>query len=365
MREILLNPGPVSLSDRVRRAALAHDLCHREPEFFELQDQVRSRLLDVYQLDPARWTAILIAGSGTAAMEAMVSSLLPEDAQLLVIENGVYGERLSTIAEIHGIAHQVMHLEWGEEIDPVVLARTLDAAPATTHLAVVQHETTTGRLNDLGTVSRLCRERGIELLVDAVSSFGGEAIDFEGWGLTAVAATSNKCLHGIPGTAIVICKRSALENTHARSLYLDLVRYAAAQDKQSVPFTPGVPACLALNEALAELAEQGGWSARRARYSELQSRVEQKLASLGIQPLLAAKESSVVLRAYHLPDGMDYKTLHDRLKFRGFIIYAGQGSLAQRMFRISTMGDITAYDMNCLEDALTAALAPGSNAGGI
>lgn len=356
MREILLNPGPVSLSERVRRATLSRDLCHREPEFLELQDHIRKALLAVYGLDVRRWTAILLAGSGTAAMEAMISTLLPADARLMVIENGVYGERLSAIAQILAIDCRALHFEWGEQIDTGKLATTLDNEPGITHLAVVHHETTTGRLNDLETVAKLCRERGIEVLVDAVSSFAGEAIEFESWGLTAAAATSNKCLHGIPGVAIVICKRSALENAHPRSLYLDLVRYAAAQDEQSVPFTPAVPSCLALAEALDELGEQGGWTARRTHYRVLQRRIQQKLESLGVQPLLPAAESSAVLRAYYLPESMDYATLHDRLKLHGFVIYAGQGSLAKKMFRISTMGDITGYDMNRLENALEAAL---------
>ena len=103
MRHILLNPGPVSISDGVRKAAVSDDLCHREPEYFALQDRVRSGLLDVYGLDPGEWTCVLLGGSGTTALEAMLSSLLPRDARLLVIENGVYGERISRIAEIHGV----------------------------------------------------------------------------------------------------------------------------------------------------------------------------------------------------------------------------------------------------------------------
>ena len=137
MREILLNPGPVSLSDRVRKAAVARDLCHREAEFFELQDSVRSGLLKVYGLDPQQWTAILLAGSGTAALEAMVSTLLPADARLMVVENGVYGERLSAIAAIHGIASTAVHFEWGELVDPALIEVELNAAPDTTHLSLV------------------------------------------------------------------------------------------------------------------------------------------------------------------------------------------------------------------------------------
>jgi len=125
VRLILLNPGPVSLSEGVRRAVAKVDLCHREPEFFELQDKVIKGLLDIYQCDPALWTAVLVGGSGTSAMEAMLASLLPQDANVLVLENGVYGERLSRIAGIYGIRHQALKVAWGEAVDLEALAELL------------------------------------------------------------------------------------------------------------------------------------------------------------------------------------------------------------------------------------------------
>src|SRR3954463_9016889 len=91
---LLLNPGPVTLSERVRRSLLQPDLCHRESEFFALQDEARERLLSVYDLDPKVWTAVLMTGSGTAAVESMVASLVPSNGRLLKLENGGYGERI-------------------------------------------------------------------------------------------------------------------------------------------------------------------------------------------------------------------------------------------------------------------------------
>ena len=103
MSPILLNPGPVTLTERVRNAMLNPDLCHREPEFAELQSAIREKLLRVYTLDNRDWAAGLLTGSGTAAVEAMISTLVPVDGKLLSIENGVYGERISKIAEQYGI----------------------------------------------------------------------------------------------------------------------------------------------------------------------------------------------------------------------------------------------------------------------
>ena len=349
---ILLNPGPVTLSERVRKALLRPDLCHREAEFAELQARIRAKLLEVYDLDPGSWAAVLLTGSGTAALEAMVSSLVPEEGKLLVLENGVYGERLSRIAAIHGIARLAQHHEWGEGLDLPGLERLLEENRGITHLAVVQHETTTGRLNDLAALAARCRPHGVQLLVDAVSSFGGEALDFEGWGLGACAATANKCLHGVPGASFVIVRRQVLDVGCPRTLYLDLGVYCREQDRGGTPFTQAVPAFYALEEALSEFQDEGGWMARHRRYAALASLVRRGLIGLGIRPLLPEGASSVVLNAYHLPDGMEYETLHDRLKERGFVIYAGQGGLARRVFRVSTMGAIAREDMERFLDAV-------------
>ncbi len=357
MRSILLNPGPVSLSEGVRRAVAKMDLCHREPEYFELQDEVIHGLLDIYQCDPALWTAVLVGGSGTSAMEAMLASLLPFDANVLVLENGVYGERLSRIASIYGIQHQALSAAWGEAVDLAALAELL-ASGDFSHVLAVHHETTTGRLNPVDEIASLCAENGVQLLLDAVSSFGAESIPFEQESLQAIAATANKCLHGIPGLAMVLCRREALkQEIKPRTLSLHLQGWAEQQAKQSTPFTPPVNALLGLAQALEELDKQGGWKARRSRYRKLAARVADTCQELGVEQWLPAEVSSCVLRSYHLPAGMTYNELHDGLKQNGFIIYAGQGDLAAQLFRISTMGEISDYDMARLLNALHTVIA--------
>ncbi|MBU9399835.1 2-aminoethylphosphonate aminotransferase [Burkholderia multivorans] len=349
---LLLNPGPVTLTERVRRSLLQPDLCHRESEFFDLQDEARARLVAAYELDPAEWTAVLMTGSGTAAVESMIAALVPKDGKLLVIENGVYGERITQIATQYGIAHDVLKHEWMQAPDLAQIAARLDAG-GYSHVAVIHHETTTGRLNDLGAIADVCRARGVKLLVDGVSSFGAEAIDFAGGDIDAVAATANKCLHGVPGAAFVIVRRSALANAASRTYYLDLGRLAKLQDQRNTPFTPSVQAYYALVEALREFDEAGGWRARHARYKALADQAQAGLAARGMPLVLPEGASSVVLRAYRLPQGVTYEALHDGLKARGFVIYAGQGGLSKELFRISTMGAIEAADVERLLDGFS------------
>ena len=349
-RWFLLNPGPVNLSPAVREALLGPDLCHREPEFTQLQARIRRRLLGVYDLEPGDWVPVLLCGSGTAAVEAMLTAV-PQEARVLIVENGVYGERMRRICAVHGIDHEALHLEWGAPI-PLDSVRDRLNTGRFDHLAVVHHETTTGRLNPLPELDTLCAERGIALLVDAVSSFGAEALYFRA--LAACAATANKCLHGVAGLSFVLARRAWLQPPATpRGLYLDLAAHARAQEAGDNPFTMPPQIHYALDVALDELERDGGWPARHARYRALAERVRQGLASLGVMPLLPDGQSSVVLRAYRLPQGLDYTRLHDALKAEGFVIYAGQGGLARRIFRISTMGELGLDDM----DRLVAAFA--------
>jgi 2-aminoethylphosphonate-pyruvate transaminase len=236
-------------------------------------------------------------------------------------------------------------------LDLDAITARLDAAKKGaqfTHVAVVHHETTTGRLNHLRPLGKLCRDRGLRLIVDAVSSFGAEPIDFADDSLSAVAATANKCLHGVPGASFVIVRRADLSQAASRTYYLDLGRLARMQDHSNTPFTPAVHAYYALVEALREFADEGGRAARYKRYAVLAEQVRAGLATLGIEPVVAPEESSVVLRSYKLPAGMSYTKLHDALKVEGFVIYAGQGDLATTLFRISTMGHVTPADLSRL-----------------
>jgi 2-aminoethylphosphonate-pyruvate transaminase len=347
---LLLNPGPVTLTERVRRSLMQPDLCHRESEFYDLQDDVRARLLQTHDLDPAVWSAILLTGSGTAAVESMVAALVPEKGRVLVVENGVYGERISQICARYHIAHERLVGPWMSAPDLRDIEARLDASTGDrfTHVAIVHHETTTGRLNDLRAVADLCRTRGIQMLVDGVSSFGAEHIEFDDEVLSAVAATANKCLHGVPGAAFVIVRRRALERAAGRAYYLDLARLGHLQDQRNTPFTPAVHAYYALAEALREFAEEGGRAERYRRYAAFAEQARAGFAGLGVAPVIPPHESSVVLRAYHLPQDVTYATLHDALKASGFVIYAGQGDLSKTLFRISTMGDLTSADLDRL-----------------
>jgi 2-aminoethylphosphonate-pyruvate transaminase len=344
----LLNPGPVTLTPRVRRAMLGQDLCHREPEYARLQEEVRAALAAVYHDARHDYTAVLLTGSGTCAVEAMVGSLVPRDGRALVVANGVYGERIASMLQAQGKDHDVARSPFTEPMNLAEVEGCLSTQPRPTRVLAVHHETTTGRLNDVAALGALCRRYDVPLLLDAVSSFAGEGIDFAGWNVEAVAATANKCLHGVPGTCFVLARSAALRNgrSAAPSVYLDLFAHARAQDRGGVAFTPAVQSMYALREALAELEEAGGWEARSRHYQDLSARVRRGLAELGVVPLLAPADHSASLTAFLVPPGLTFGGLYEGLKRAGFVIYPGQLALEGRIFRIAVMGDLTRGDMD-------------------
>lgn len=351
---ILLNPGPVTLTERVRRALTREDQCHREPEFAELMLDIKRRLQAVYPEARERFEAVVLSGSGTCAVEAMLSSFAPKTSKTLVMANGVYGERMAAMLQAHGQPVIVAKSAWTDAMDCAALDKHLQTDRDITHVVAVHNETTTGRLNDIARLAQVCGRYNARILLDAVSSFGGEEIDFAGWPMAAVAATANKCLHGVPGIAFVLADRQLLEtgSSQSNTLYLDLFRYFKEQRSGFSPFTQAVHACFALQEALAELEEQGGWRARHARYRQIATTIRRELDGMGVRRLLDEDAYSSIISSFKLPEGLSYASIHDALRRAGFVIYAGQGDLAKTIFRISNMGDIRDDDLARLLDAL-------------
>ena len=297
---------------------------------------------------------MVLTGSGTCAVEAMISSLAPREAATLVISNGVYGERIAEMLRIRDRPLVEVRSEWTKPMDLRAVEAAFQSDTNISHVAAVHNETTTGRLNQIRDLADLCLRYEKSLMLDSVSSFGAEAIDFEHPSLLAVAATANKCLHGIVGVAFVMMRQTYLASfpSRADSIYLDLYTYQEAQRSGFSPFTQATHAFFALEEALAELRDQGGWLARRKRYRQLSLRLREALIRLGAVPLLEEAACSSMISSFALPAGWNFSALHDRLKQAGFVIYAGQGDLFQSTFRISTMGDIGDDDMERLINVL-------------
>jgi 2-aminoethylphosphonate-pyruvate transaminase len=366
-QRVLLNPGPAVVSDRVHRAVAGPDLCHREPEYSEIFGRVREKLRHVAGVG-SDWELALIAGSGTAAMEAMVGASVREGRHLLVCRNGIYGDRLATIGTRLGIETLAVHASQTEPIDPLAVAAALDADPDIDAVAIVHHETTTGLLNPVQEIAAIAGARGVRVIVDAISSLGAEELRLADSGIDMVACTSNKCLHGLPGTSFVLLSPAGAARAveaPRRSLYLDIAGYLAAQKKESVPFTPAVPAVYGLEAALDELMDEG-IARRRETYRARVAFLDAAFGKLRLEPTVAAPNRSSSVRSLKLPHGVAYETLHDALKRDGYIVYAGLGDAARTTFRVCTLGamelEVLAGFVESLTRALETATAESSSA---
>ena len=342
---ILLNPGPVNVSPRVTAAMSRGDLCHREPEFQQLLDSVRTKLVRALAPD-GDWVAVPLTGSGTLALEAGVTSVVSSGRRMLVVVNGVYGERILEMAQTHGIATVVVRSDWGRPPDLAAIENALRADPGIEVVALVHHETTTGLLNPVEEVGRITRAHGRVLFVDAISGLAGDTLRLEDWGVGVCVGVANKCVQGIPGVGFVLAKRGEMQRMAEippRSVYMHLPRHFAAHEKHTVPFTAAVQVLYALDEALDELLEEGV-DARVARYGRAAAQLRAGFERLGLTLMLPPELRSNSITTLSLPPGLTYQQLHDRVRKDGFVIYEGQGQLSTQVFRVANMGALSEDD---------------------
>lgn len=356
---VLLNPGPSVTTDRVHRAIGGPDMCHREPEYSELLDRVRAKLLKIAGVGDD-WAMAMLAGSGTSALEAMVLSSVRPGRTLLVCRNGTYGDRAALIAERAGIPVVAVRADDLTPIDPAAVEAALAADPAIDAVFVVHHETTTGLLNPVHAIAAAAKRHGAVVAVDAISSFGAEDLPLEGAGIDMVASTSNKCLHGLPGAAFVLISpagQARIAEVPPRTLYFDLMGYLKAQQKRTVPFTPAIPAVYGLDAALDELLDEG-LAARQMLYESRMAALDRAMGALGYEARVAPEHRSACVRSFPLPEGFTYDVLHDRLRERGYVIYAGLGDAAKTTFRVCALGAMTVEAMEGFVAALSEVLSP-------
>jgi 2-aminoethylphosphonate-pyruvate transaminase len=350
---ILLTPGPVNVSPRVRDALLRGDLCHREPEFSALLASIRGRLRAAFA--PAGGHApVVLTGSGTAALEAAVTSSVSRTGKLLVVRNGVYGDRIAAMARAAGIPPVEVTAPWTQRAELPAIREALGRDPAIEVVALVHHETTTGLLNPVRDVGRVVRDAGRIFLVDSISGLAGEDIDLEGDGVDVCVGTANKSIQGLPGMSFVLVREALLGRLAAyppRSLYLNLPTIHEAQVRETVPFTAAVQVGYAFDEALAELLEEGVAN-RVARYRAAAHLLRAGYAEMGLEFLLPPELRANALTSLRLPPGVTYATVHDGLKERGFVVYEGQGALKQGIFRIANMGHLAPTHFHAFLDAL-------------
>jgi 2-aminoethylphosphonate-pyruvate transaminase len=354
--KLLFTPGPLTTSDAVK-AAMLRDAGSRDRGFLEVVREIRRRLLALGGAEAGGYECVLMQGSGTFAIESVISSAVPRDGRLLVLVNGAYGRRITQIARVHGIEVETLEVAENRTIDPAAVEEKLAAFPAT-HVAVIHCETTTGIVNPIEAIGAMVAHAGAAFVVDAMSSFGAIEIDLKAAQADFLISSANKCIEGVPGFGFVLARREPLmaAKGQARTLSLDLhAQWAGLESDGQFRFTPPTHVLLAFHQALLELEAEGGVAGRAARYRRNHETLSAGMARMGFEAYLAPEDQSYIITTYRYPadPGFRFEEFYARLSEMGFIIYPGKLSQAP-CFRIGTIGRLDAGDIERLLDAIGA-----------
>lgn len=354
-RNILLNPGPATTTEGVKLAQVVPDICPREKEFGDVMEFVSKEITN-FVGNNEEYITVLFGGSGTAAVEATISSVVGE-GRVLIVNNGAYGERMCEIAEAYKLDYLEFNSSPIEEIDYNDLEKVINESERkVTHIALVHHETTTGLLNDIKRVGKICKKYEVDMIVDGMSSFAGIPIDMEDMNIKYLASSSNKCIQGMAGVSFVIANLESLNKTKdikPKNLYLNLYKqYEYFKKNYQMRFTPPVQVLYALKEAIIETKKETIEN-RYERYRSCCEILWRGLEKIGLEKLVDESNHSKLITSIIEPSypEYDFKKMHDYFYNKGFTIYPGKVSL-QDTFRIANIGEIYPKDMENFVDLL-------------
>jgi 2-aminoethylphosphonate-pyruvate transaminase len=353
--KVLFTPGPLTTSRTVKQAMLS-DLGSRDLQFIQRVAEIRQRLLQLADVSKGEYEAILMQGSGTFSLEAVVSSTLPPDGKLLVIINGAYGRRIEAIAKTLKISTVALNTPEDAKPDLRQIEAILTADPSITHVAVVHCETTSGILNPVQAIGVIVKQAGRRYFVDAMSSFGAVPLNLAACAVDYMVTSSNKCIEGVPGFGIILARRASLLETegYARSLSLNLLAQWQGLEKDGqFRFTPPTHALLAFHQALLELEEEGGIEARGARYRANYETLIAGMRALGFKEYLKPEDQSYIITSFRYPQhpNFSFEQFYKSLNEKGYVIYPGKVGSAD-CFRIGSIGRIFPSDVRDLLAAI-------------
>lgn len=340
---LLMLPGPVPMPERVRYAMMQQAMNHRSAAFGAVYADCVKTLKTTFGTTN---DLLILSGSGTAAMDAAVANF-GKGRQIASLVNGKFGDRFCKIGALYGISHEIAS-PWGTPLNLDLLAENLENGAEV--VTLVHNETSAGIRNPAAEVGKLARKHDALFIMDGITSIGGDLVEADTWGVDVAIVGSQKCLAAPAGLSAVSVSERAWERiADQRPFYLDLAAYRknAAKTPMETPYTPAVPLFLALREACA-IIEEEGLSPRIARHARMAEAVRAAVKAWGLSlfPTLDQHHAySNTVTAGRIPDGMTDDDLRGPVKKMGIIIAGGQDHLKGKIFRIGTMGAISAPEI--------------------
>ena len=335
---------------------MVRDWGSRDTDFIEMTARVQNRIEQIAGVEDESHVCVLLQGSGTFAVEAAITSLVPGDGKILVLVNGAYGQRICKICDYHGRKFDVLETDENVPPDAGVIEEYLAQNEDITDVIAVHCETTSGILNPIVEIAQIVSVTGRRLIIDAMSSFGALPLSVRDVPCEAIIASSNKCLEGVPGIGFVIVDRGLLQEAkgNSGSLALDLHdQWAGFENNGQWRFTPPTQVLSALDQALSEHEAEGGAVGRGKRYAANCSLLVAGMRALGFETYLSDNLQAPIIVTFKRPDHpkFDFDQFYERLKDRGFAIYPGKLTKADS-FRMGCIGHLFEEDMSAAVEAV-------------
>lgn len=345
-------PGPTPCSPEVLEAMGQQMMNHRGPSFEHIVSSVTPKLQQVFQ---TRGDVFVLTGSGTGGLEAAIVNVLSPGDKVVAATVGVFGDRFADIAENHGAHVERLAFDWGKAVDPDAVKGKLAADPAIKAVLVTHNETSTGVTNDLEEISRIVKEAGKLLLVDAVSSIGAIDLPVDDWNCDVVVTASQKAWMVPPGLAMVSVSQEAW-NAHAEArmarFYWDFTTARKVLERNQTPWTPAVPQYCALDVALDSMLDEG-LPALFSRHARVAAAMRNGIKALGL-PLFADEDyASNTITAVGGGDHFDLQKLVKVLREEHDVhVAGGQRALSGKIFRVAHLGYVDDSDIEATLDAI-------------
>lgn len=344
----LLTPGPLTTTKAVKEEML-FDRCTWDDDYKSITQKIRKQLLEIGNASEAKYTTILMQGSGSFVVESVITSTIKNEEKCLIISNGAYGERIIDMCKVIGVNYVAYKEEYNRYPDMDKVRTILREDKEITHIAMVHCETTTGILNPIKELAKISEEFGKILIIDAMSSFGGIPIHIEELNIDFLISSANKCIQGVPGFGFVIAKRESLNKCEgvSRSLSLDLYdQWKCMNNDGKWRFTSPTHVVAAFSKAIDELILEGGVEARYNRYKSNNQLLRAKLSEIGINSYIEKDKQSPIITTFTYPnDKFNFQDFYSFIKERGFVIYPGKLTDIDT-FRVGNIGEIYLEDIN-------------------
>jgi aspartate aminotransferase-like enzyme len=344
-KRYLMTPGPTPVPPEVLEAMGRAIVHHRGPDFVAVLRRCLDRLQEVFRTES---DVLMFTASGTGGMESAISNLCSPGDRVVVVSAGYFGERWGKIAAAFGAEVDDVRYEWGEAPSADDLAARLDELGDATAVLLTQSETSTGVVADIQALAAVAKERGLLVVVDAVSSLGAIPCETDAWGLDVVVSGSQKALMTPPGIGLVsVSDAGWTARTRAATprFYFDWERTRDGQSKLDVPFTPAVSVVIGLDVALGLLLDEG-LEQVFSRHVRLGRACREGAKAMGLELFSPDEDRSAVVTAVRTPEGVDSGELVLSLRDRfGITLAGGQGPLKGKILRIGHIGYYDVFDI--------------------